>query len=150
MMSDKNYCRIASMFGVGNSPVMQGTAACVVALPFFILIHNMVLFAIITIAITAVAFIVSGPAEKSYGTKDPKFIVIDDFAGQLITYLFIPFSWKMVLIGFFLFRMFDMLKIFPANVAEKYPGAAGVVGDDVIAGVYANIVLQIAIRLAGV
>jgi phosphatidylglycerophosphatase A len=145
--NDKIYCAIASLFGTGYAPIMPGTAACLVALPFYIFIQNITLFAVVTLVLTIVAFVVSTPAEAAYGTKDPKFIVIDDFAGQLITYLFIPFSWKLVLIGFFLFRMFDMLKIYPANIAEKYPGAAGVVGDDVIAGIYANIILQIAIRI---
>jgi phosphatidylglycerophosphatase A len=145
-ISDKTYCRVASLFGVGRSPIMPGTAGCLVALPFYIFIPNLGFFAFVALSLTTIAFLVSGPAEKAYGSKDPKFIVIDDFAGQLVTFLFIPFSWKLVLIGFFLFRMFDMLKIYPANEAEKYPGAAGVVGDDIIAGIYANIVLQIALR----
>lgn len=145
--SDKACCMVASLFGVGYSPIMPGTAGCLVALPFYILIPNAIMFAFVTLILTGVAFVVSTPAEVAFGGKDPKFIVIDDFAGQLVTFLFIPFSWKFVLIGFFLFRMFDMLKVYPANVAEKYPGAVGVVGDDIIAGIYANIILQIAMRV---
>jgi phosphatidylglycerophosphatase A len=85
----------------------------------------------------------SGDAEKILKQKDSKRIVIDDFAGMLITYLFIPYDIRFVVCGFFLFRMFDVLKIPPANKIEKCKGALGVVGDDVVAGVYANIVLQL-------
>lgn len=137
---------IASMLGTGYTPLMPGSAACIIGVLFYICVRNSILFAVITLAMTAIALIVSTPAEKAYGTKDPKFIVIDDFAGMLITYLFVPFSWKVVLIGFFLFRMLDMLKIFPADVVEEYPGALGIVGDDVIAGLYANLALHIALR----
>jgi len=68
-------------------------------------------------------------------------MVIDDFAGQLVTFLFVPFDWRLFWAGFFLFRMLDMLKVFPANWMEKQNGSLGVVGDDIIAGIYANIIL---------
>ena len=74
-------------------------------------------------------------------------MVIDDFSGMLVTFLFVPFDWRVLWGGFFLFRMFDMLKVFPANWMEKHHGSLGVVGDDLVAGIYANIVLRIAAHL---
>ena len=147
---DKVYCSLASMFGVGKTPGMPGTAACLVALPIFAVIRDQALFAVVAVAVTIIAFIVCTPAEKIFGGKDPKIIVIDDFAGMLLTFLFIPFSVKLLVIGFFLFRMLDMLKVFPANLAEELPGAGGIVGDDVVAGILANIVLHLALRFAGI
>jgi len=143
------YLHLATLFGVGRTPLMPGSAACIVAAVLYVLIRDPFVMAIFTLVATVIAFLVSGPAEAALGQKDHKHIVIDDFAGQLIAYLFIPFSWKLVFIGFFLFRMFDMLKVFPANLIEKYPGAAGVVGDDVMAGIYAAVVLHIAVRIVG-
>ena len=143
---DKLYVDIATLMGAGTVPVMPGTFACVLALPFFIFIRSQMIFAVFTLLVTILAFAVCTQAEKALGKKDHKYMVIDDFAGQLITFLFIPFGWKILLGGFFLFRMLDMLKAFPANLMEKKHGALGVVGDDVIAGIYANLVLQVVVH----
>lgn len=82
-----------------------------------------------------------------FGEKDSKKIVIDDFSGMLITMLFIPASLPFIFCGFFLFRALDMVKIPPANIIEKCHGAKGIVGDDIIAGIYANLILHL-VRLA--
>ncbi len=137
------------MFGIGYTPLMPGTAACVVAMFVFILVKNTFLFVIVTIVSLIVAYALSGKAEKIFGEKDCKKIVIDDFAGMLITYLFIPHETRYIVIGFFLFRMFDMLKVPPADKLEKLSGSRGIVGDDVVAGIYANVILHIARMFAG-
>ena len=141
---DKLYVDIASLYGAGRVPFASGTFACILALPFYIFIHSAFLFAIFTVLVTALGFAVCTRAEKALGKKDHKFMVIDDFAGQLITFLFLPFDWRLLWAGFFLFRMLDMLKVFPADWMEKQDGSSGVVGDDLIAGIYANIILRIA------
>ena len=91
-----------------------------------------------------IAFLVSGRAEKLFGKKDCKYIVIDDFSGMLIVFLCLPHTAAPIFIPavFFLFRMLDMLKIPPANIIERYEGAKGVVGDDVVAGLYSLVVIQ--------
>jgi phosphatidylglycerophosphatase A len=139
---------VATLFGVGYTPLCPGTAACVVALIFYLLIPSQLIFFLITLFVTIIAFLVSGRAEKLYGVKDCKKIVIDDFAGMLITLLFLPRDLNILFIpaAFFLFRMLDMLKIPPADKIEKYPGSRGIVGDDVVAGLYALGVIQ-AVRL---
>ncbi len=130
--------------GAGYTPVCPGTASCVIALLIFLLIANPIYFLIFTIISLIIAYSVSSRAEELYGVKDCKRIVIDDFSGMLITFLFIPKKIEFIICGFFLFRMLDMLKIPPADRIEKLSGAKGIVGDDVVAGVYANIILQAA------
>ena len=84
------------------------------------------------------------------GVKDPQFIVIDETSGQMLTYslAFTPLNWKYLLLGFILFRLFDIWKPFPARQAESLPGGWGIMADDWIAGLYAAIGLWIA-RAAG-
>ena len=146
IMDKVTWC-ITTVFGTGYAPLCPGTAACVLAVPIFIFVKNPFIFFVLTLILVIVAFIFSGRAEKIFGEKDSKKIVIDDFAGQLITYLFIPCNIKFIISGFFLFRMFDMLKIPPANRIEKFHGSLGVVGDDVAAGIWANLVLHVVIYL---
>jgi phosphatidylglycerophosphatase A len=75
------------------------------------------------------------------GVKDPQFVIVDEVSGQLLTYLLAlgPVSWKYLLLGFILFRVFDIWKPFPARQAESLPGGWGIMADDWIAGVYAAI-----------
>lgn len=77
------------------------------------------------------------------GVKDPQFVVIDEVAGQWITLLFVSVTWKTLLAGFILFRGFDILKPPPVRQLEKLPAGIGIVLDDVGAGVYAFIVMQL-------
>lgn len=76
---------------------------------------------------------------KLTGKKDPRIVIIDEIAGQLITFLFIPakLGWWALLIGFLAFRFFDILKPYPANKLESLPSGLGVMADDVMAGIYA-------------
>ena len=144
-ISIKNKCvlAIATLFGVGYTPLMPGTAACLVALIITTLIRSQVWFIVVTILSIVFALCFSGRAENILGKKDAKEIVIDDFSGMLITYILIPYDIRFIIVGFFLFRAFDMLKVPPANRIEEYKGTLGVVGDDIVAGVYANFILHI-------
>ena len=139
---DKIHIVLATLFGVGYFPLCPGTASCVVALGVFLIIKSQFVFFIFTAIVTVIAFVSSTKAEKIFKIKDCKLIVIDDFLGMLITFLFIPKRIEFIVTGFFLFRMLDMLKIPPADEMEKFPGAKGIVGDDIVAGVYANLMLQ--------
>ena len=73
--------------------------------------------------------------------KDPSYVVIDEVCGILVTFLFIQMSWQIAVIGFFLFRFFDIVKPFPVSRFERLPGYWGILCDDLAAGVYARIVL---------
>ena len=81
--------------------------------------------------------------------KDPQFVVIDEVSGQHLTYALAlaPLNWKYLLLGFILFRVFDIWKPFPARQAESLPGGLGIMADDWIAGLYAALGLWIARRL---
>ena len=100
------------------------------------------------LALTFLACYVSGEAEKIFQRKDASAIVIDEIVGFLWAMLFITPTWVHMIGGFLLFRLFDITKPFPARLCERrLPGGYGVVGDDVVAGIYANIALQILIHI---
>jgi phosphatidylglycerophosphatase A len=98
----------------------------------------------ITIAITLVGVWSSDVVEKIWG-KDPSKVVIDEAAGMCISLLFLPVNWKYVLAALILFRFFDIVKPLFIKKVEKFPGGWGIMLDDVLAGVYANILLQLAL-----
>jgi len=81
-------------------------------------------------------------AERYLGGIDPAPVVIDEVAGMLITLAFIPPGWSIALVGFFVFRLFDIIKPYPAGRLERLPGGLGVMADDAMAAVYANLVVR--------
>jgi phosphatidylglycerophosphatase A len=83
---------------------------------------------------------------RASATKDPQFVVIDEVAGQLIALIAVPLSWKTFLAGFILFRAFDIVKPPPVRQLEKLPEGAGIVLDDVAAGIYALVIMQLLLR----
>ena len=80
---------------------------------------------------------------RASGLKDPQFVVIDETAGQLITLVGVPLGWKTFLAGFILFRAFDITKPPPVRQLERLPEGTGIVVDDVGAGVYGWVVMQL-------
>ncbi len=104
----------------------------------------------IAILIAVVGVLTAHSVAKYSGTEDPQFVVIDEVSGQLFTYMFAlaPANWKYLVLGFILFRVFDIWKPFPARQAESLPGGWGIMTDDWAAAVYAGIGLWIA-RAAG-
>jgi phosphatidylglycerophosphatase A len=80
---------------------------------------------------------------RSCGKKDPQHVVIDEVAGQLVTLIACPILWKPLLAGFILFRAFDIVKPPPIRWLEKLPEGTGIVVDDLGAGVYGLIVMQV-------
>jgi phosphatidylglycerophosphatase A len=98
---------------------------------------------IIAVLVAVLGVYVSSKVERHYGKSDPQFVVIDEVSGQLIALSF-PFTllnWKSWLLGFILFRVFDIWKPFPARQAESLHGGWGIMADDWIAGIYAGLVL---------
>lgn len=81
-------------------------------------------------------------AERFFGGIDPGPVVIDEVLGMLITLAFIPAGWQAMLAGFFLFRVLDVIKPYPANRLETFHGGFGIMADDAMAGVYANLALR--------
>jgi len=100
--------------------------------------------------LAAVAILVGIPAAtqmaRSTGLKDPQFVVIDEVAGQLINLIAVPVSWKSLLLGFILFRGFDIVNPPPVRQLEHLPEGIGIVLDDVGAGLYALALMQLALH----
>ena len=82
-------------------------------------------------------------AERLIGGKDPGAIVIDEVAGMILSVLLLPRTTSVLVVGFLLFRVFDVVKPFPAGVSQRLPGGLGVMIDDVIAGLYVLVVLLV-------
>lgn len=135
---------LATGLGLGYLPKAPGTIGSLWGVLLFWLFRDQTwsTLALATIGITLLGILVSSWAEDVFGKKDCQMIVIDEVAGQLCAYLFVPFSLPHLVLGFLLFRLFDVLKIFPANWAQDhFKGGFGVVGDDVVAGLQAGLVL---------
>jgi len=91
----------------------------------------------LTVGIFILGVWAASGAEKFFGRPDPRYVVIDEVVGQMLTFLARPDrSWKWLLAGFVLFRIFDVVKPFPARQAERLPAGWGIMMDDVAAGVY--------------
>jgi len=137
---------LATGFGVGYSPVAPGTLGTLVAIPVYYFLSEISspLYEITLVGFFFLSVWVSENAERYFGKKDDQRIVIDEIIGFLIAMLWIPKTIPFIIIGFFLFRFFDILKPFPIRRLEKrLKGGYGVVLDDVVAGVYGNIILHV-------
>jgi phosphatidylglycerophosphatase A len=140
---------LASAFYIGYIPGAPGTYASIATtLVYYLFIRHYrgvsheLLLSIICI-ITIIGVFTASEAGRSSGQEDPHFVVIDEVAGQLLTFLFVPISGTNLVFGTFLFRLFDIYKPFPIRRLERLGKGVGVMADDLLAGVYANIVLQI-------
>jgi len=140
----------ATGLGSGLSPFAPGTAGTLVGIPIYFLLSmfSRPLYLLTVVAFFFFAVYVSQEAEKLYDEHDPSRIVIDEIAGFLVVMACIPPSPFTVATGFVLFRIFDITKPFPIRFLEwRLPGGYGVVGDDIMAGIYGNIILQIVTRV---
>jgi phosphatidylglycerophosphatase A len=135
---------IATFLGIGRlrpGPGTWGSAATV--LLWGVLAHALApwLRTPVAIALAMVVTLIGIPAAtqvaRGSGTKDPQFVVIDEVAGQLVALIAVPLAWKSFLAGFILFRAFDIVKPPPVRQLETLPEGAGIVLDDVAAGLYA-------------
>lgn len=141
---------IATFFGIGRLKPGPGTwASAVAALIWFAIsrqiatnFQNVVLGALIVIVI-AVGIPAATAIARTSGLKDPQIVVIDEVAGQWIALLLTPVTWKTLVVGFILFRGFDILKPPPVRQFERLPEGTGIVVDDIAAGLYSLLVMQL-------
>ncbi|MBF0593532.1 MAG: phosphatidylglycerophosphatase A [Candidatus Omnitrophica bacterium] len=141
---------IATFGYIGLCPVAPGTAASAAGVVLAYLLRDQAaLYIGVFLVVTVLGFLSAGIVEKDLGKKDPGCVVIDEVSGMMISLFMLPLSWPVMLTGFFLFRAFDMFKIYPANKLEDLGGSTGIMCDDIAAGIYANLTLQVALRLAG-
>lgn len=140
---------IASWLGIGYIKGGGTIAAAVTCVLVYLLWqvpigHNPWLWVLITLVITLIGIYVGNQVEPDWG-KDSYRVVIDEVAGMLVTLLFVPQHIGFLIAGFILFRFFDMVKPLYIRKLEALPGGTGVMMDDIAAGVYSNILLQIAV-----
>lgn len=133
---------LAFGFGSGLAKKAPGTCGTLAAIPIYLLIVQTgnLSYSLVTIAVTIVGIWICGLAADKLGEHDFGGIVWDEIAGYLITLWWIPFSWQGVVLGFILFRFFDILKPWPIKWADRrVKGGFGIMLDDVLAGAFANV-----------
>jgi phosphatidylglycerophosphatase A len=140
---------IATGFGIGRFPIAPGTAGSLAGLALVLLLRPFSLHLYIGLFLLTVGLGVycAGRTERALGVRDDPAIVIDEIAGMLLAVFLIPAGTGFLAGGFVLFRALDILKPFPARwVQERIAGGWGVMLDDLVAGAYANLILQAAGR----
>jgi len=145
ILSDPVLC-LAFGFGSGLAKKAPGTFGTIAAIPIYLaLAHTSFLFyAIATIVCSVAGIWICGIAADKLGEHDFGGIVWDEIAGLLITMWFVAFSWQNLLLGFVLFRIFDILKPWPIKwIDQKVSGGFGIMLDDVIAGLFAGLILVV-------
>ena len=137
----------STIFGIGHIPIAPGTFGSIFAILvwyIFINILSISYFISLFLLILSISFYITGIYLEKFKKKDPSEVIIDEFLGQSIPLLFVfNLNAFEVLVAFVSFRFFDIYKIYPINRAEEIEGSYGVILDDIIAGIYALIVLMI-------
>jgi phosphatidylglycerophosphatase A len=134
-------------FGSGLTPKAPGTAGTLAAIPFYLLLAGLHpgFYAGFVLAALVFGILACGWVARDMGVKDPAAIVWDEFVGLWIALFMLPKGWIWLLAGFALFRVFDILKPWPVSFLDReLPGGAGIMMDDVAAGLYSLLVLQAA------
>ena len=145
---DRFYKLIASVFYIGYIPIASGSVGSLVALVLYFFIKDSPLAMAIAIGVCLVlGLLTAGRAERLFGGKDASEIIIDEFTGMLISLFLLPVTMGYIVSAFLLFRFFDIVKPWPINRLEKLSGGWGVMLDDLMAGVYANLILQLIHRI---
>ena len=135
---------VATALGVGYVPVAPGTAGSAVGLLLWAILPASAIVQTPVIILMLIAGSITGSvAERHFNRRDPRHVVLDEVMGMLITLYLIPVSWSGAIIGFLLFRVADVVKPFPANRLERLHGGLGVMADDAMAAVYANLALRL-------
>jgi phosphatidylglycerophosphatase A len=137
---------IATVFGIGYVPVAPGTFGSAAGLLLWMVLPaSTVVQAAIIVALFVLGSMVGHVAEHHFRRTDPRQVIIDEVMGMLITLFLNPVGLKGAFVGFLFFRATDVIKPYPANRLERLPGGIGVMADDAMAAVYANLALRAAL-----
>jgi len=137
---------LALGFGSGLAPKAPGTFGTLAAIPLSLLLTLLTpaLYAVAVLLMTLAGFYICGKTADDVGVHDHPAIVWDEFVGFFITMFMIPVSWQSVLLGFMFFRFFDIIKPWPISfIDKKVAGGFGIMIDDVLAGAFALIIMQL-------
>lgn len=169
----RNYLALAfATWGVGYAPLAPGTFGSIVGVGIYLLVRALsaqvfadgtaqgwnlellaslrVTFMLLLITVLATVGVwAASRTEKLLGRKDPGIVVVDEVVGQLITFLFVPFNtgWWAIIVGFLTFRLFDILKPYPARRLELLESGLGIMADDVMAGAYAAVLMSLLVSI---
>lgn len=136
---------LAFGFGSGLSPKAPGTMGTLAAIPLYLMLMNLPLtsYLLVVLLISVAGIWICGESSRRLGVHDHGGIVWDEFAGFLLTMTAAPQGWAWIVLGFALFRLFDIWKPWPVRVADRQlHGGLGIMLDDILAGIYAWLVLQ--------
>ena len=136
---------LATVGYVGHFPIAPGTAGSAAALPLYFLVRatgSPAFEVAVMLALLVAGCWAASVAETHYARTDPGYVVLDEVVGMLVTLLLVPVSITGAVVGFFLFRLFDIIKPFPARQSERLHGGIGIMTDDVVAGIYGNLALR--------
>lgn len=139
---------LATGIGVGYFPFFPGTMGTFLAVPLSVAVNRLAAHSLLQGSLTLVTFIcaavwVSSRGEIFLARKDPGNIVIDEIAGFLVANFIAPPGLMALALAFVLFRIFDIIKVFPASRLQTLAGGLGIVADDVIAGIYTFVILRV-------
>ena len=139
---------LATFFYVGYLPFAPGSMATAlgVALVYYFSQH-MASYCFVFLFLSISGFYVCGKMEEIAQKKDPSCVVLDEVAGTMIAFFLLPMTPSVMITAFFIFRAFDMFKIYPAFQLEKLGGGRGIMLDDIVAGLYTNVVMHAALQL---
>jgi phosphatidylglycerophosphatase A len=142
---------VCTFGGVGYAPVAPGTFGSAAGVLLFLLMRHAgvgpSVEAAVIVALTLAGAWSGSVAERHFGTRDPGAGVIDEVAGMLLTLFLLPAGWAVVTIAFFLFRVLDVFKPFPARRLELLHGGWGMMADDLMVAIYANIAMRVLLAL---
>lgn len=135
---------VATVFYTGEVPWASGTIGSFVGLLIYISVSSFkVLTLIIFLALLILGFFSAGRAEKIFKRKDPHEIVIDEVCGVFLVFWGVPLGGVIVVLGFFLYRLLDIVKPLGVRYLEKMNGCLGIMADDLLCGLYANVILRV-------
>jgi phosphatidylglycerophosphatase A len=140
---------IGSIGPLGHLPASGTVTVAVIGIPLFWLMHTWPapVYVVVSLVFIAVAIWIHHLGDALLGEKDSRKLVWDELAGFMVAVAFMPFTWRLALLAFLLERAIDIVKVPPANWIEKHwPGGWGVVGDDLVAGLYTLVILHAAIH----
>ena len=139
-------------FGSGLAPVAPGTFGTLVAVPLYLLLAQLSLpwYLLVVVVGFAAGVYLCQYTSDALGVHDHGGIVWDEFVGYWITMIAVPLAWQWILLGFVLFRVFDIIKPWPVKIADaKMKGGFGIMLDDVLAGLYALACMHLILQLVG-
>lgn len=151
----KIFTLLGTMGGVGYVPILPGTAGTGIGVIIYLIfskigvLSNPLSYLVMLVIFVGAGVWISGRCNQYFKGNDNSSIVIDEVGGFLIAMFALPFSMRFLLLGFILFRTFDITKPFKIEKIQKLPGGWGIMADDIAAGILANLVLQASRMMLG-